>query len=93
MLHNNSLFIDFIHFLVCEMNNFRAVRKMVDQYNGHSLDDLGYHYHVTATQVDGKLSPSFPYTIGDKFAGELADNSLATCGGGAGGPPPMRAAQ
>lgn len=65
----------------------------LDQYNGHSHDDLGYHYHVTATQVDGKLSPSFPYTIGDKFAGELADNSLATCGGGAGGPPPMRAAQ
>ncbi|WP_046006344.1 YHYH protein [Pseudoalteromonas rubra] len=59
----------------------------LDQYNGHYDEARGYHYHVTARNDNGKLTPTFPYTIGDRFAGELQSNALTSCGGrGPGGP-------
>ena len=64
----------------------------LDQNNGHDTNDgKGYHYHITLTQAqDGKLTPSFPYTIGPNLKGNLASNSIAQCGAGAGGMPPPR---
>ncbi|WP_249331929.1 hypothetical protein [Pseudoalteromonas rubra] len=53
----------------------------LDQYNGHSDAERGYHYHVTAREENGKLIPAFPYTVGDRFAGELQSNALTSCGG------------
>ncbi|MCO7190426.1 MULTISPECIES: YHYH protein [unclassified Pseudoalteromonas] len=53
----------------------------LDQYNGHSDSERGYHYHVTAREENGKLIPAFPYTVGDRFAGELQSNALTSCGG------------
>ncbi|WP_198147285.1 YHYH protein [Gilvimarinus polysaccharolyticus] len=62
----------------------------LDQYNGHTDEQRGYHYHITVSEQDGQLTPSFPYIIGTRFAGELPDNSLAQCSTGAApsGPPP-----
>ena len=68
----------------------------LDQHNGHTSDALGYHYHITLTKDDdGKITPAFPYIIGPRFAGELEDNSVASCStgeangpGGQAGPPP-----
>ena len=65
----------------------------LDQYNGHDTNDgKGYHYHITLTEdQNGKLTPSFPYTIGPNFKGKLASNSIGQCSTGAGnggGPPP-----
>ena len=64
--------------------------SQLDQYNGHdNSDGRGYHYHISLQDVSGKLTPSFPYTIGPRFYGELPDNAATSCdiGGGAGGPP------
>ena len=62
----------------------------LDQYNGHSDEQRGYHYHVTVSQQGGKLIPAYPYIIGDRFAGKLPDNAVTQCGGGLlpGGQPP-----
>lgn len=63
----------------------------LDEHNGHDHgDDLGYHYHITLTEEDGELSPSFPFTIGPTFAGEMPDNAMASCSDGSApsGPPP-----
>lgn len=63
----------------------------LDEHNGHDTDNgKGYHYHITLTQnSEGKLSPSYPYTIGPDFKGQLAANSIAQCrGSAAGGGPP-----
>lgn len=61
----------------------------LDQYNGHTDETHGYHYHVTVTQQDNKLVPAFPYIIGERFAGQLSDNGVASCSTGAmPGPPP-----
>ncbi|MAG76990.1 MAG: hypothetical protein CL811_09525 [Colwelliaceae bacterium] len=54
----------------------------LDQYNGHYDETRGYHYHVTVEEVDGKLTPAFPYIVGEKFAGSLGENSLAMCSTG-----------
>lgn len=62
----------------------------LDQYNGHSDDTRGYHYHVTVTSIEGKLTPYYPYIIGDRFAGKLADNSVSSCSGQSGGGPGPR---
>ena len=51
----------------------------LDQYNGHTDDVRGYHYHVTVKEVDGKLVPSFPFTVGVSFAGELESNAISSC--------------
>tara|TARA_R110001599_G_C12268908_1_gene661159 strand:+ start:3852 stop:5894 length:2043 start_codon:yes stop_codon:yes gene_type:complete len=67
-----------------------ATGAQLDQHNGHDNGDgRGYHYHITLTEgSDGKLVPSFPYTMGPSFYGELPDNAVRSCdGGGAGGPP------
>lgn len=65
----------------------------LDQYNAHNHDGLGYHYHITVTDEQGTLTPSYPFMIGDRFAGDLQDNSVSSCstgtgggGGGGGGP-------
>lgn len=54
--------------------------EYLDQHNGHDHDALGYHYHVTAEEVDGRLSPVFPYQIGPTFYGELPNDTFAICG-------------
>ena len=60
----------------------------LDQYNGHEDAERGYHYHITVMREGESLVPAFPYIIGDRFAGELQDNSAARCStGNAGGPP------
>ena len=66
----------------------------LDEHNGHDTNDgKGYHYHMTLTEDEGVLSPSFPFHIGPRFKGELPENSFGSCdsgegGGGPGGPPP-----
>ena len=57
----------------------------LDQYNGHDSNELGYHYHVTVEQTDNGLSPSFPYTVGARFAGQLHSNGVTRCSGQTGG--------
>lgn len=57
----------------------------LDQYNGHTDAQRGYHYHVTVTEENGKLTPAFPFTVGVSFAGELESNAISSCGGGGGG--------
>jgi hypothetical protein len=72
-----------------------ATGAQLDQHNGHdNNDNRGYHYHITLTETAGKLSPSFPYTMGPRFYGELSDNAPTSCGGAqiggglpGGGPP------
>ncbi|MBQ4833126.1 YHYH protein [Pseudoalteromonas sp. MMG010] len=64
----------------------------LDEHNGHDTNDgKGYHYHITLTlDDDGNLSPAFPYQIGPRFKGELADNSFGSCDtGDTMGPPPQ----
>ena len=61
----------------------------LDQYNGHSDAQRGYHYHVTVVQnTDGTLSAVFPYTIGPRFYGQLQDDAATTCEDSSGGGPP-----
>ncbi|ASM54827.1 hypothetical protein PNIG_a2853 [Pseudoalteromonas nigrifaciens] len=65
----------------------------LDEHNGHDTNDgKGYHYHITLSlDSDGKLQPSFPYQIGPRFKGQLADNSIGRCDTGETmGPPPRR---
>lgn len=57
----------------------------LDQYNGHSDNQRGYHYHVTIELVGDVASPAFPYSVGPRFAGELRDNASASCSTGFGG--------
>ena len=53
--------------------------EYLDEHNGHSHDDLGYHYHTTVEEADGDLIPVFPYNIGPTFYGETPGGSLYTC--------------
>ncbi|WP_444959311.1 YHYH protein [Microbulbifer sp. ZKSA002] len=68
----------------------------LDQYNGHSDSERGYHYHLTVELNDeGQLTPSFPYTFGPRFYGKLDDQTIVNVcsdevgGGFPPGPPPM----
>ncbi|MEI8625269.1 YHYH protein [Pseudoalteromonas sp. B137] len=63
----------------------------LDEHNGHDTNDgKGYHYHITLTlDSDGKLQPSFPYQIGPRFKGQLADNSIGRCDTGETMGPPL----
>ncbi|MEM9396314.1 MAG: YHYH protein [Pseudomonadota bacterium] len=72
-----------------------ASGAQLDEHNGHENGDgRGYHYHITLVMDgNGDLQPSFPFTIGPRFYGELPDNAMTACGGGGGGggpggPPP-----
>ncbi|NVK23435.1 MAG: YHYH protein [Gammaproteobacteria bacterium] len=66
-----------------------ATGAQLDQHNGHDNDDgRGYHYHITLELVDGELTPSFPYTVGPNFKGDLPDNTFSRCSGATGGPRP-----
>ena len=58
----------------------------LDQYNGHSDEVRGYHYHLTIEFIDGEAVPTFPYSVGPRFAGELQENAAASCSTGIGGP-------
>lgn len=63
----------------------------LDKYNGHTDSERGYHYHITLTKDGGTLTPAFPYIVGLRFAGQLADNAVASCAsddGGTGMGPP-----
>jgi hypothetical protein len=40
--------------------------EYLNEYNGHSHDGYGFHYHTT---LDSSLSPAFPYHVGPKFYG------------------------
>jgi hypothetical protein len=65
--------------------------QYLDQYNAHTDEERGYHYHITLSDDgDGTYSPAFPYVIGLRFAGELEDNAVASCDSGDTmmGPPP-----
>ncbi|WP_444943482.1 YHYH protein [Microbulbifer sp. ZKSA006] len=49
----------------------------LDQHNGHSDDERGYHYHLTVSvDDDGELVPAFPYTFGPRFYGKLDDQTI-----------------
>ncbi|WP_238152119.1 YHYH protein [Microbulbifer sp. A4B17] len=68
----------------------------LDQYNGHSDSERGYHYHLTVElNSEGQLTPSFPYTFGPRFYGKLDDQTIVNVcsdevgGGFPPGPPPM----
>ncbi|WP_444959310.1 YHYH protein [Microbulbifer sp. ZKSA002] len=51
----------------------------LDQYNGHSDDERGYHYHLTVTvDSDGQLIPAFPFTFGPRFYGKLDDQTVVS---------------
>lgn len=54
---------------------------MLDQYNGHEHDDLGYHYHVTITSAND-TTPAFPYMSGPRFRGKLQSNAITSCSTG-----------
>ncbi len=65
----------------------------LDQYNGHSDDQRGYHYYVTIETDGDSIVPVFPYSVGPRYAGVLQSNASASCstgtiGGGGGIPPP-----
>jgi hypothetical protein len=48
----------------------------LDQYNGHSHDNLGYHYHITRTvDASGNFTEAFPYLVGPTLYGAVADMS------------------
>jgi hypothetical protein len=51
----------------------------LDEHNGHSHGDYGYHYHVTIASATDK-SPAFPYTFGPRYKGVLPSNAIARCG-------------
>ncbi|WHI50691.1 YHYH protein [Microbulbifer sp. MLAF003] len=49
----------------------------LDQYNGHSDSERGYHYHLTVTlSDDAQLIPAFPFTFGPRFYGKLDDQTI-----------------
>ncbi len=53
----------------------------LDQHSGHdNHDGLGYHYHVTVrlSTTGGRLIPTFPYTFGPTYAGQLNPNTTPT---------------
>jgi hypothetical protein len=55
----------------------------LDEHNGHSDEERGYHYHITIIQnEDDSFQNAFPFTIGPTFYGELQDNALTNCNGG-----------
>src|SRR4051794_19627072 len=52
----------------------RSCTTCLDEHNGHDMQDgRGYHYHVTVRQnpAGGRLIPTFPYTFGPTYAGQL----------------------
>jgi hypothetical protein len=45
----------------------------LDQYNGHTHDYLGYHYHVTRTRdANGVFTEAFPYLAGPTLYGYVS---------------------
>ncbi|MEE2732454.1 MAG: YHYH protein [Pseudomonadota bacterium] len=53
--------------------------EYLDEHNGHSHDNLGYHYHTTVVDNNGNLEPVFPYNIGPTFYGDTPGGSVYTC--------------
>ncbi|GAB2880773.1 YHYH protein [Microbulbifer echini] len=49
----------------------------LDQYNGHTDSERGYHYHLTVTlSEDAQLVPAFPFTFGPRFYGKLDEQTI-----------------
>jgi len=61
--------------------------EYLDQHNGHSHDDLGYHYHVTVSDAE-TLTPAFPFITGPTLKGEVASQATFNCNTGGMGPGP-----
>ena len=83
---NGSFYEDYYYSSTCTALG----GEHLDQHNGHYVEGLGYHYHLT---IDADGNAVFPFTIGPKFKGELpSTDAVASCGGGGGGgggmPPP-----
>lgn len=55
----------------------------LDQYNGHSDGERGYHYRVTVElDSEDQLTPTFPYIFGSRFYGKLDDQAVVNiCSG------------
>lgn len=53
--------------------------EYLDQHNGHTHDNYGYHYHTTVTDESGTLTAAFPYNFGPTFYGELPSNGITSC--------------
>ena len=51
----------------------------LDEHNGHSHDNLGYHYHITVEDDNGTLNAVFPYQAGPTFYGVVPDGGIANC--------------
>jgi len=51
--------------------------EYLDEFNGHSDGERGFHYHVTVE--DTSLRGDFPFDIGPNFYGRLHDNALTGC--------------
>jgi len=77
---SGAFFEDYYYDSACTQ---QSDSEYLDEFNGHSDDVRGYHYHVTVTSDNsGNLTPSFPYIIGPKYKGTLASNSIAGCSSG-----------
>ncbi|WP_444943483.1 YHYH protein [Microbulbifer sp. ZKSA006] len=51
--------------------------EYLDQFNGHTDSERGYHYHLTVTEdSSGQLTPAFPFTFGPRFAGKLDGQTI-----------------
>ncbi|WP_444923428.1 YHYH protein [Microbulbifer sp. DLAB2-AF] len=49
----------------------------LDQHNGHTDEERGYHYHLTVTlSDDAQLVPAFPFTFGPRFYGKLDEQTI-----------------
>jgi hypothetical protein len=53
--------------------------EYLDKHNGHSHDNLGYHYHLTVIDNNSTLESVFPYSIGPTLYGELPAGGMAIC--------------
>ncbi len=69
---SGSYFEDFYYDSSCTSESTAAL----DQYNGHSHDDLGWHYHLT---VNSAGLPQFPFGIGPQFYGMLPEEYEDSC--------------
>lgn len=50
--------------------------QYLNEYNGHSHDGLGFHYHTT---IDISGLPTFPYIVGPNFYGCILSRENSMC--------------
>jgi len=53
--------------------------EYLDEHNGHSHGNYGYHYHTTVVEESGNLVAAFPFNFGPTFYGELPTGGITTC--------------